>query len=184
MTPMSGMPAFRIYTANSKTFGIMDVETYYADMSNLAFQAGPTWTKYYSAREAYGPVVLPPLNSSSELSPAFWHNVTSFWENNSTSFEEYWTRRTRGWNVQPCNDDCRKLEICQLRAARSENNCVVPTLGAGIGIRSLDEHTFKIDTSKCDNSLAATILQYAASRVDLLEHLGTRLNSKRSHPDE
>ncbi|KAJ3540594.1 hypothetical protein NM208_g4994 [Fusarium decemcellulare] len=169
VTPVSGMPAFRIYTLNPKTFGVVDVETYYADMSNPQFQKSPTWTKYYSAREAYGPLVQPPLNSSAELTPAFWHNVTVSLESNQTSFGEYWARRTRGWDVQPCDEKCRKLDICQLRAARSENNCFVPSLGSGLSIRSVD--AIKVDKTKCDNSMMSMTLRLIASRKDLLGKL-------------
>ncbi|KAF4461761.1 sphingomyelin phosphodiesterase [Fusarium albosuccineum] len=169
VTPVSGMPAFRIYTLNPKTFGVVDVETYYADMSNPEFQKSPTWTKYYSAREAYGPLVQPPLNQSAELTPAFWHNVTVSLESNQTSFDEYWARRTRGWDVQPCDEKCRKLDICQLRAARSENNCFVPSLGSGLSIRSVD--VIKVDKTKCDNSMMSMTLRLIASRKDLLGKL-------------
>lgn len=89
MTPLSGMPAFRIYTVHPTTYAIMDIENFYADMANPQFQQGPVWTKYYSARETYSPLVNPPLNSSGALSPAFWHNVTERFETDPAAFSKY-----------------------------------------------------------------------------------------------
>ncbi|KAJ6086657.1 hypothetical protein N7467_005571 [Penicillium canescens] len=128
MAPLSGMPAFRIYTVDPITFGILDVETYIADMDKEEFQTQPVWTKSYSVREAYGSLVDPLLDVSptSELTPEFFHNLTIILESDENAFQDYWARRTRGWNVQSCDSECRKQELCQLRAARSQDNCHKP----------------------------------------------------------
>ncbi|GFF87267.1 hypothetical protein IFM53868_05091 [Aspergillus udagawae] len=132
LSPLSGMPAFRIYTVDPITFGVLDVETYTADIARGGFDVQPIWSRTFSARKEYGSHVDPPLGDSlrsSELTPAFWHNVTRILELNTTALDFYWARRTHGWNVQPCDLDCRKREICQLRAARSQDNChqLMPT---------------------------------------------------------
>ncbi|WYZ42204.1 hypothetical protein EsH8_V_001099 [Colletotrichum jinshuiense] len=90
MTPLSGMPAFRIYTVDAATFGILDVDTYIADMADPEFQVQPVWKKYYSAKEAYGTLVDPSISPSTELSPAFWHNVTMALEKDPAAFDAYW----------------------------------------------------------------------------------------------
>ncbi|KAF4637428.1 hypothetical protein G7Y89_g661 [Cudoniella acicularis] len=79
MTPTEGHPAFRVYTVDPVTFGVLDSTTYIANMSSPGFQTtGPVWTKYYSAKETYGPLVTPPLTDpTAELTPAFWHNFKS-----------------------------------------------------------------------------------------------------------
>ncbi|UKZ47975.1 hypothetical protein TrVGV298_002211 [Trichoderma virens] len=98
MSPLSGMPAFRIYTVDPITFGILDAETYSADMDQEGFNIRPVWTRSFSAREEYGSFVNPPLDHSpkSELTPAFWHNVTTLLESNATAFDAYWARPSSG----------------------------------------------------------------------------------------
>ena len=137
MAPFSGMPAFRIYTVDSITFGILDVETYIADMDKEGFQIHPVWTKSYSVREAYRSLV--DLSPTSELTPEFFHNLTIILESDENAFHDYWARRTRGWNVQPCGSECQKQEICQLRASRSQDNCHKPTVNNLLGARCQPE---------------------------------------------
>lgn len=136
MTPLSGMPAFRIYTVDPDTFGVLDTDTYVADVADPEFQNGPTWKKSYSAKEAFGALLETPIPADAELTPAFWHNVTLVLEKDPAAFEAYWSRRTHGWNVPECDEACRKTEVCQFRAARSQDNCFVPKPGASFGIRS------------------------------------------------
>ncbi|KAI1470003.1 sphingomyelin phosphodiesterase [Daldinia caldariorum] len=133
MTPISGHPAFRVYTVDPITFGVLDATTYIANVSDPSFssssRSGPKWIKYYSAREAYAPLLVgTPETDLEELSPAFWHNVTLALERNETAFAEYFARRRRGWGVGDCDEECRRVEICKLRAARAEDNCVPPGL--------------------------------------------------------
>ncbi|RFU77156.1 sphingomyelin phosphodiesterase [Trichoderma arundinaceum] len=131
LTPTSGMPSFRVYDVDPETFAVLDTTTYIADMNNAAFQTtGPVWTKYYSAKEAYGSKLNPPVTDPKvELTPAFWHNVTALLESNPDVFNQYISFKSRGWNVGACTGDCQKQELCRLRAARSENNCVVVSPG-------------------------------------------------------
>ncbi|KAJ0319915.1 hypothetical protein Brms1b_003507 [Colletotrichum noveboracense] len=172
MTPLSGMPAFRLYTIDPTTFGILDIETYVADMADPMFQTtGPVWKRSYAAKETLGALLDTPVPADEELTPAFWHNVTVALENDRAAFEAYWARRTRGWNVPACDDACRKNEICQLRAARSQDNCFVPTPGMSFGIRS-EDGTRK--PAECDRSVARETIGSLAVRkgqVELLEAL-------------
>lgn len=179
MTPLSGMPAFRIYTVDAATFGILDVDTYIADMADPEFQVQPVWKKYYSAKEAYGTLVDPSISPSIELSPAFWHNVTMALEKDPAAFDAYWARKTRGWNVPPCDDDCRSAEICQLRAARSQNNCVVPTPGASFGIRA--EAGGKSKPAACDRSMARETIGSLAVQKNQLQLLVRLLEEQQEH---
>ncbi|KAI0006916.1 putative acid sphingomyelinase [Xylariaceae sp. FL0662B] len=132
LTPTSGHPAFRVYTVDPVTFAVLDATTYIANMSDPDFRsntARPTWSKYYSAKEAYGPLVSPPLTAAgAELTPAFWHNVTEVLERNQTAFHEYWARKRRGWAVGTCEGECVRAEVCKMRAARAQDNCAVPGL--------------------------------------------------------
>ncbi|KAH6670852.1 Metallo-dependent phosphatase-like protein [Plectosphaerella plurivora] len=179
VTPLSGMPAFRIYTVDPVTFGVMDVETYYANMEDQQFQQGPKWEKYYSARETYASLLDPSPESSSpmELTPAFWHNVTLLLESDPAAFDEYRTRRTRGWNVPECDEACRKNDICQLRAARSQDNCFVPSPGASLGIRQVDRPD-EVRGLQCDRSAVSDTLGSIIVRKSLLELLDKKVHTE------
>ncbi|UNI16667.1 Sphingomyelin phosphodiesterase [Purpureocillium takamizusanense] len=130
LTPTSGMPSFRVYDVDPDTFGVLDATTYIADMADASFQQGPTWSKLYSAKEAYGKAITPPVTDpSAVLTPAFWHNVTESFRLDSGLFRQYMSRKSRGWQEGSCDDDCKSLELCQLRSARSQDNCVKPKFG-------------------------------------------------------
>lgn len=131
LTPTSGMPSFRVYEVDPDTFGVLDATTYIADMTDAAFQtSGPVWTKLYSAKEAYGSAVSPPVTDvKAELTPAFWHRVTERFEADSGLFDAYMARKSRGWNVAKCDGACKADELCQIRAARAQDNCFKPQPG-------------------------------------------------------
>lgn len=109
------------------TFGVLDYTEYIANLSAVGYQNGPTWEAYYSAKEAYGSLLNPPISdSSAEMSPAFWHNVTAvFLESDDTAFQAYWARKSRGYAVSSCTGTCITDEICQLRAGEAQHNCIV-----------------------------------------------------------
>jgi sphingomyelin phosphodiesterase len=58
------------------------------------------------------------------LSPAFWHNLTEIFATNETAFQMFNTFLSRGGAVGACDSDCKNTTICDMRAFRSENNCV------------------------------------------------------------
>ncbi|RFU32817.1 hypothetical protein B7463_g3493, partial [Scytalidium lignicola] len=137
LTPTSGSPSFRIYSIDPVTYGVLDFTNYMADISSPTFQNGPEWVEYYSAKAAYGAYVTPPqTDPTAELTPAFWHNVTEAFQNNDSVFQEYISRKSRGFEVSACTDDCKTSELCQLRAAESQYNCV--TLSPGIHFTKRD----------------------------------------------
>jgi sphingomyelin phosphodiesterase len=141
LTPTDGMPAFRVYSVDPVTWGVIDSVTYIADMTNPAFQTtGPVWTEYYSAKEAYGPFVSPAPGPGDELSPAFWHNVTEAFQSSATAFQSYLTKKSRGWNVPACDSTCVNETICQLQSARGQDNCYVATPGINFVKRDLHQH--------------------------------------------
>ncbi|KAI0135272.1 sphingomyelin phosphodiesterase [Daldinia grandis] len=182
ITPISGHPAFRVYTVDPVTFGVLDATTYIANVSDPSFSSpsGPKWTKYYSAREAYGPLVgatgkPEPSNAGlqlEELTPAFWHNVTSAFERNETAFAEYFARRRRGWMVGPCDEKCKRAEICKMRAARAEDNCVPPGLrlddNNGVG----NGRGEGVEEDECGGSVVRDTLGRLVGDVDMLRLLG------------
>lgn len=192
LTPTSGMPSFRVYDVDPDSFTVLDATTYYADMDDPNFQkTGPVWKKFYSAKEAYGSAVSPPLvDPKAELTPAFWHKVTESFENNQTLFDEFIMRKSRGWKAEkPCQGDCRKEEICQLRAGRSQDNCFVPKPGVNFSKREETHNHGEHDD--CGNSVARDIFHALAARDDLLHLLqdrfvaaGAKVDAfKRSNPE-
>ncbi|KAK3062096.1 hypothetical protein LTS18_004828 [Coniosporium uncinatum] len=119
LTPTDGHPSFRIYSVDPVTFAILDSTTYIADVTNPGYQTtSPVWTKYYSAKEAYSPLISETFanDTSAELAPAFWHNVTAALQSNPDAFSAYYARKTRGWEVPACDDVCKVSKICQLQA--------------------------------------------------------------------
>ena len=126
LTPTSGSPAFRVFTVDPVTLGVLDIVTYSAPLEHPRYQRqGPVWSKYTSAKETYGQLVGL-TDPSSELTPAFWHNVTNAFETDDDAFQAYFARKSRGWDNSTCTDDCKKDELCQLRAAEAQYNCQVP----------------------------------------------------------
>ncbi|KAF2093554.1 sphingomyelin phosphodiesterase [Rhizodiscina lignyota] len=174
MTPTSGHPAFRVYSVDPVTFAVLDSTTYIANMDDPDFQTNPQWTKYYSAKEAYGPLASPPLGDGDELSPAFWHNVTVAWESSDADFNDYISRKSRGWDVESCTGDCKTNEICKVRAARAENNCVTPTPGVNFSKRDLDESGAVKHQDECGISVARRTLGSLVQRKELLELVAKR----------
>lgn len=90
-------------------------------MSSSTYQGGPTWQFLYSAKAAYG-AALGVTDAATELTPAFWHNVTTLFEDDDAVFQEYYGRKSRDWDVESCTGSCKTDEICQLRAAQAQYN--------------------------------------------------------------
>ncbi|KFA53631.1 hypothetical protein S40293_10201 [Stachybotrys chartarum IBT 40293] len=171
LTPTSGMPSFRVYDVDPVTFGVLDVTVYSADMSDDAFQmTGPVWKRYYSAKEAYGPATNPPVTADeAELTPAFWHNVTEAMEAaDSELFDAFMSRRSRGWAKENCTDECKDNQICQLRAARSQDNCRNP--GSSVSGRA-DAGGHVEDHLECGYSVAGATLGALRDDKHMLEQL-------------
>ncbi|RFU33954.1 hypothetical protein B7463_g2388, partial [Scytalidium lignicola] len=154
LTPTSGNPTFRVYSVDPATFGILDYTVYITNISSSTYQDGPTWFKYYSAKDTYGKL-LGVTDSAAELTPAFWHNVTTLFENEDTVFQEYISRKTRGYNNATCTGTCKTDEICQLRAAESQYNCV--TVTPGINFRKIKRDGLTTSTSEYSQSCGYSV---------------------------
>ena len=174
LTPTSGMPSFRVYDVDPVTFAVLDATTYIADMTNEAFQTtGPVWTKYYSAKETYGSLLSPPVtNSKSELIPAFWHNLTDLMSSSDSAFTGYLTRKSRGWKAEDCTGTCKTNEICQLRAARSQDNCYEPEPGVNFDKRS-GENRYE-ERDECGVSVVSATFGALVRKRETLEVLQRR----------
>ncbi|KAH8680783.1 calcineurin-like phosphoesterase [Xylariales sp. PMI_506] len=158
LTPTSGNPTFRVYDVDPETFGILDMHVYYADLTSSTYQTEPTWELLYSVKDAYG-TPLGYTGSDLELTPGFWHNVTALFESDDDVFQEYYARKTRGYDASTCDSDCKTAEICQLRAAQAQYNCV--TISPGVNFKR-DTHTGALQAGECEASLAIPILSAIA----------------------
>lgn len=172
LTPTSGNPTFRVYDVDPVTMGILDVTVYYANISSSTYQTdGPTWEKLYSVKETYG-AALGYTDASAELTPAFWHNVTTLFESDDAIFQQYYARKTRDFSTATCDADCKAAEICQLRAAQSQFNCVVVSPGINLRKRQEDEEsTVQLhEEHACENSVVAPVMGaiYSTEGVDAL----------------
>jgi sphingomyelin phosphodiesterase len=173
LTPTSGMPSFRVYDVDPDTFGVLDVTQYMADMRHPDFQTKPVWTKLYSAKETYGVALDPSLNNAHvELTPAFWHNLTEAFAVDSNLFDAFMSRKSREWLRNTCTGDCRPLEICQLRAARSQDSCWKP--GPGLPYATGVE-TIGGLLDECGVSVTGSVMSVLAARADLLAELAVQL---------
>jgi sphingomyelin phosphodiesterase len=175
MTPTSGYPAFHVFTVDPVTFGVLDMTTYIAEMTITGDQtAAPVWTEYYSAKAAYGPLVTPPLTDpAAELTPAFWHNLTVVLQNDQTAFNEYYARKSRGFNVPACTGTCVTSEICGMRAAESQYNCHTITPGVSFSKRDGEEVLVRsegeVRESECEGSALRPILAKLVGQHGLIE---------------
>lgn len=173
LTPTSGHPAFRVYAVDPITFGVLDATTYIANMSDPSFSTKPKWTKYYSAKEAYGPLVGKGeegdvIDEQEELTPSFWHKVTEVFERNATAFEEYFERRRRGWAVGSCEGECRSTEICKLRAGRAQDNCMTPGFKLSHADESENHFGAALEEEECGGSIVRDILSIMVMDSDML----------------
>ncbi|RAK86588.1 sphingomyelin phosphodiesterase [Aspergillus costaricaensis CBS 115574] len=160
MTPTSGYSAFRVYDVQFNSVGggggwkVLDFEEYIARFPQHSLQGDsgevePQWVRYYSAMEAYGKYVYPNgagtgtngIGAGAEagggaaaagIGPHFWAKLTDVMETDWNVFNQYWARRTRGYNVLSCGRGCREKEICRLRgqdcqSKRGDDHEAIPT---------------------------------------------------------
>lgn len=168
LTPTSGNPTFRVYSVDPVTFGVLDYTVYIANMSSPTYQTKPTWEKYYSAKEVYGSLLRPAVtDTAAELTPAFWHNVTTLFEKDDSVFQAYIARKTRGWDVSSCVGDCKSEEICQLRAAEAQYNCV--TITPGINFKKRDVSSVVREGGTCGQSVAGKVFSDFEKTVSALK---------------
>lgn len=127
LSPFRGNPSFRVYDVDPETFGVLDVTTYMADMNDKAFQTGPEWKEYFSARKTYAKLVKPKLTDPSvELTAGFWHNLTKFW--NTAQYSKYYGRRTQGAKLWKGRQADWWNEICSMKGGLAEENCISDTV--------------------------------------------------------
>ncbi|KAJ5635317.1 uncharacterized protein N7484_008630 [Penicillium longicatenatum] len=174
MTPTSGPPSFRVYNIDPVTFGVLDYTQYIADISDPE-QTSLEWVPYYSAKEAYGSKLASPVTDpGTELSPAFWHNVSVAMENDPQIFGDFWARRSRGYQVPNCTGDCISGEICALRGADAQYNCYVQKVGFSFEKRDSQEGVRERVLPECNHAGMAPLLAKIARRARAVRDMEKR----------
>jgi sphingomyelin phosphodiesterase len=173
LTPTGGNPTFRIYSIDPVTFGVLDYTVYYANMSLPNYQIdGPTWEKYYSVKEKYGPLLDPPYTSpSAELVPAFWHNLTEVFSTNDSVYQDFFARKQRGYDPVLCAGSCKTDEICGLRSSQSQYACLPEDNLASVKRRSHDEKEHGNSDGTCLGSVALPVLKALAADFKPLQQV-------------
>lgn len=173
LTPTSGNPTFRVYSIDPVTFGVLDYTVYYANMSLPNYQTdGPTWKKYYSVKETYGPLLDPPYTSpAAELVPAFWHNLTEVFETEDSVFQDYYARKQRGYDPVLCTGSCKTDEICGLRSSQSQYACFPEDNPVSVKRRSHEGIKHGKSDGSCPGSVALPVLRSLASDFKSLQQV-------------
>lgn len=134
VTPSHGNPAFKVYKIDERRLSILNAMTITSDANDPSFKTNPTWHESYNVKGAYGSQFTPPASFwHLELLPLNWHKLVKLWERNSTLFDVYWRNKYTDPNVEPCDDECRRKEICMIRGGRAEDNCAGFTPGVRLG---------------------------------------------------
>jgi sphingomyelin phosphodiesterase len=105
-----------IYQVDSKTFSVVNSQTYFANISNSLAWTEPKWELEYDTRATYDPwnkwPAIAPLNAT------FWDQVTTKMMNDSPLLDHYSFLETKSSNQVPvCTDnECRMKAICLIRS--------------------------------------------------------------------
>lgn len=178
LTPTSGNPTFRVYSIDPVTFGVLDYTVYFANMSLPSYQAdGPKWEKYYSVKETYGPLLNPPYTSpTTELVPAFWHNLTEVFETDDSVFQDYYARKQRGYDPVLCTGDCKTEEICGMRSSQSQYACLPENNPASVKKRGYGRNGNEHNAGSCPGSVALPVLRQLGTDFHSLQRVIGRRN--------
>lgn len=134
ITPSHGNPAFKVYKVDERSNTILDAITVTSDVNDPSFKTYPSWHESYHFKGAYGNQFTPAASFwHNEVLPVNWHKLTKLWEKNSTLFDVYWRNKYTDPNVEACDDECRRKEICMIRGGRAEDNCAGFTPGLKLG---------------------------------------------------
>jgi sphingomyelin phosphodiesterase len=137
ITTASGNPAFRVYDIDPDTFQVMDFTEFIADVQDPAFDEGPEWKPFYSAREEYTGLLDGGWPEDEPLDARFWHLVVDAFDRDPEALRRYQRRMLRYTDDREhkglCHSDrCRKAVVCQLRKSVSADPC--KPMKAGLNI--------------------------------------------------
>lgn len=103
-------PSFKIYTVDSNTFDIMDIEewTFNLTLANLHPDQSPEWYKIYSFKDAFDlPALQPDDLGNLLIKMATNHSLLA-------DYHIYRYKNSESAVEAGCNSDCQKRYLCQL----------------------------------------------------------------------
>ncbi|KAI9834412.1 MAG: hypothetical protein M1819_003023 [Sarea resinae] len=117
ITPLTGNNAgWQLYTIDSKTFEVVDIQTYFANVSASNTWTTPVWEFEYDTRSVYDPTSAWP--ATAPLNATFWHQVTEKMLSNMSLVEQYNFLETKSSAVtKNCSSQaCAAQKVCNIRS--------------------------------------------------------------------
>ena len=120
ITPLTGNNAgWQLYQVDSATFEVVNVQTYFANVSESNTWTAPVWRFEYDARQTYDPLSKWP--SQAPLNATFWDQVTQQMLQNVSIVERYNMLETKSSVVtKNCSTQaCAQQKVCYIRSGSS-----------------------------------------------------------------
>lgn len=118
ITPLTGNNAgWVLMQVDSKTFSVVNSQTYFANMSNANIWTTPVWEFEYDTRAVYDPNNTWP--STAPINATFWHKISEEMLQNQTLVEQYNLLETKSSAVgKNCTTKaCAEQKVCYMRSA-------------------------------------------------------------------
>ena len=119
VTPLNGLNAgWQLYQVDAKTFEVMGIQTYFANISDANSWTGPVWKFEYDSRTAYDDGSWP---KTAPLNATFWDGVAQRMLKNQTLVEQYNLFETKSSAVtKNCTSAaCGQQKVCYIRSGSS-----------------------------------------------------------------
>lgn len=119
VVPLSGNNAgWQLYQVDAKTFEVMGIQTYFANISEANSWTSPVWKFEYDARTAYNDGSWP---TTAPLNATFWNGVAQRMLTNQTLVEQYNLFETKSSAVtKNCTSKaCGQQKVCYIRSGSS-----------------------------------------------------------------
>ena len=119
-----------MYQVDSKTFNIMGVQTYFANVSESLTWTTPEWKFEYDTRKTYAPAVKWP--KTAPLNATFWDDVTKAMLTNQSLVETYNLLETKSSvDTTPCTaKGCATQKVCFIRSGSAALGQACPSSSA------------------------------------------------------
>ena len=127
ITPLTGNNAgYQRYQVDAKTFEIMGIQTYFANVSESLTWTAPVWQFEYDARSTYN--VNDTWPATSPLNATFWTDVTYSMLTNQSLVERYNFLETKSSVVtKSCSTTaCAKQKVCYIRSGSGGQGYACP----------------------------------------------------------
>lgn len=122
ITPLTGNNAgYQLYQVDAKTFSIMGIQTYIANVSESLTWSEPVWQFEYDTRETYSVGNLTSWPKSAPLNATFWDGVTKEMLVNQSLVETYNLLETKSAiDTKNCSTSaCAAQKVCYIRSGSS-----------------------------------------------------------------